>query len=210
MPKKISTLKPNPDNPRLIKDDKFKKLVDNVLLYPKFLKERPIVYKDNIVQGGNMRFRAIDHIVKLNTMDFEDICDRLKLSSDLVILWNGIRKSKTLPDGWTADAKDYSNEEIKAFIILDNVPFGEWDWNELANNWDHKQLNNWDVVQIPEFKESGSSGSGGKSDEESFDDEGIEGQNKFGVIVNCQNEEEQQEIFNNLVAQGLSCKIVAV
>jgi DNA modification methylase len=56
---KISEVKVNPNNPRLIKDDKFKKLVQSVKDFPEMLNIRPIVVnKDMIILGGNMRFKA--------------------------------------------------------------------------------------------------------------------------------------------------------
>ena len=56
---KISNVKTNPNNPRLIKDDKFKKLVRSIKEFPEMLQIRPIVVdQDNIVLGGNMRLRA--------------------------------------------------------------------------------------------------------------------------------------------------------
>jgi ParB-like chromosome segregation protein Spo0J len=56
---KISDIKPNPSNPRIIKDDKFKKLVQSIKDFPQMLELRPIVINsDNIVLGGNMRLRA--------------------------------------------------------------------------------------------------------------------------------------------------------
>jgi site-specific DNA-methyltransferase (adenine-specific) len=57
--KKISEVKLNPNNPRLIKDDKFKKLVQSIKDFPEMLSIRPIVVnQDMIILGGNMRFRA--------------------------------------------------------------------------------------------------------------------------------------------------------
>ena len=57
--RKISEVKLNPNNPRLIKDDKFKKLVQSIKDFPEMLSIRPIVVnKDMIILGGNMRFRA--------------------------------------------------------------------------------------------------------------------------------------------------------
>ena len=38
-----------------------------------------------------------------------------------------------------------SDEQKREFIIKDNVPFGEWDWDELANGWDAQQLNEWGI-----------------------------------------------------------------
>jgi ParB-like chromosome segregation protein Spo0J len=56
---KISEVKVNPNNPRLIKDDKFKRLVQSVKDFPEMLNIRPIVVnKDMIILGGNMRFKA--------------------------------------------------------------------------------------------------------------------------------------------------------
>jgi hypothetical protein len=55
----ISEVKVNPNNPRLIKDDKFKKLVQSVKDFPEMLDIRPIVVNaDMVVLGGNMRLKA--------------------------------------------------------------------------------------------------------------------------------------------------------
>jgi len=56
---KISKVKGNPNNPRIIKNDKFKKLVKSIQEFPEMLKLRPIVVdEDMIVLGGNMRLKA--------------------------------------------------------------------------------------------------------------------------------------------------------
>ena len=56
---KISEIKPNPNNPRIIKDDKFKKLVNSINEFPEMLEIRPIVVNSEmIVLGGNMRLKA--------------------------------------------------------------------------------------------------------------------------------------------------------
>jgi ParB-like chromosome segregation protein Spo0J len=56
---KISEIKLNPNNPRLIKDDKFKKLVQSIKDFPEMLDIRPIVVNsDMVILGGNMRFKA--------------------------------------------------------------------------------------------------------------------------------------------------------
>ena len=57
--RKISEIKLNPNNPRLIKDDKFNKLVQSIKDFPEMLNIRPIVVnKDMIILGGNMRYKA--------------------------------------------------------------------------------------------------------------------------------------------------------
>jgi len=59
----IETVISNPDNPRVIRDDKFKKLVKSIDTFPQMLKLRPIVVdEDNVILGGNMRFEAIKHL----------------------------------------------------------------------------------------------------------------------------------------------------
>ena len=56
---KINKLKSNESNPRLIKDNKFKQLVQSIKDFPEMLELRPIVIdEDNIILGGNMRYRA--------------------------------------------------------------------------------------------------------------------------------------------------------
>lgn len=56
---KLSEIRANPNNPRLIKDEKFAKLVESIRTFPEMLKLRPIVVNDdNIVLGGNMRLKA--------------------------------------------------------------------------------------------------------------------------------------------------------
>jgi hypothetical protein len=119
---KLSKLKGNPSNPRIIKDDKFKKLVKSINDFPKMLALRPIVVDENfIVQGGNMRLKALQEI------GFKDI-----------------------PDEWVKQVADLNEDEKKQFIIKDNVGFGEWDWDDLANNWDAEQLTEWGL-DIPNF-----------------------------------------------------------
>lgn len=55
----VTKLVPNDKNPRLIKEHKFKKLVDSIKDFPEMLELRPIVVdQDNVILGGNMRFRA--------------------------------------------------------------------------------------------------------------------------------------------------------
>ena len=112
----ISQIKRNPKNPRIIKDDKFKKLCKSIEEFPEMLEKRPLVcFTDTdgkyVVLGGNMRLKASKEV-------------GLK---ELPIL---------LADDWTEEQK---NE----FLIKDNVGFGEWDWAELQSDWDVEQLEDW-------------------------------------------------------------------
>lgn len=113
---KTSQIKPNPKNPRTIRDDKFKKLVKSIEEFPDMLNKRPLICFTDVdgkyvVLGGNMRLKA---------------CKEIGLKEIPVII----------ADEWT--------EEQKAeFLIKDNVGFGEWDWDSLANEWDVEQLTDW-------------------------------------------------------------------
>jgi ParB-like chromosome segregation protein Spo0J len=120
---KISEVKPNPKNPRIIKDGKFQKLVKSIQEFPDMLNKRPLIVftdVDNkyVVLGGNMRLKA---------------CKEIGLKEIPIIV----------ADEWTEEQK---NE----FLIKDNVGFGEWDWDSLANEWDSEKLDDWGL-DIPNF-----------------------------------------------------------
>jgi ParB-like chromosome segregation protein Spo0J len=108
----ITEIKSNPNNPRLIKDHKFKQLVKSIQDFPQMLELRPIVIdENNMVLGGNMRLKA---------------CLEAGLTDVPVI-----------------HANNLSEEKKKEFIVKDNVGYGEWDWDDLANNWDALELTEW-------------------------------------------------------------------
>jgi len=109
---KISEVKGNPKNPRLIKDDKFKKLVKSIQEFPQMLELRPIVVdENNIVLGGNMRLKAC--------------------------------KEAGLKEVYIVKAENLTEQQKDEFIVKDNVGFGEWDWDMLANEWDVDLLDEW-------------------------------------------------------------------
>jgi hypothetical protein len=98
----INEIKPNPNNPRII---------------------RPIVIdENNIVLGGNMRLKA---------------CIEAGL--------------KDVP---VKQAKQLTEQQKKEFIVKDNVGYGEWDWDDFANNWDEQLLTEWGL-DIPNFDSGG-------------------------------------------------------
>ena len=108
----ISKIKSNPSNPRIIRDDKFKKLVQSIIDFPQMLDIRPIVVDaDMIVLGGNMRLKAAQEA--------------------------GLKKVPIII------ADELTEEQKKEFIIKDNVGFGEWDWELLANEQDNELLVEW-------------------------------------------------------------------
>ena len=116
---KISEVKTNPKNPRLIKDDKFRKLVKSIQEFPQMLELRPIVVdENNIVLGGNMRLKAC--------------------------------KEAGMKEVYIVKAENLTELQKDEFIVKDNVGFGEWDWDMLANEWDAELLNDWGLF-VPEM-----------------------------------------------------------
>lgn len=139
----------NDENPRSITDTKFAKLVNNVLSFPKMLELRPIVISDEMkALGGNMRLRALQHISKMKPSELDDLLatipDYTKATDgerDAVLnYWKAWLKKPTAP---VVYASTLTEQEQRRFIILDNVGFGDWDWDELANKWDGEELGDW-------------------------------------------------------------------
>lgn len=116
---KLSTIRPNPKNPRVLRDDKFQKLKKSIEDFPKMMELRPIVVDDEgVILGGNMRFRALQDIYG---------------------------KNGEVPDAWVKRAADLTEDEKRQFVIKDNAAFGEWDWDMLANEWDAEELKWWGI-----------------------------------------------------------------
>ena len=112
---KLSSIKPNPNNPRVIKDDSFKKLCKSIQDFPKMMSLRPIIVdNDMMILGGNMRYKALQHL-----------------------------GFKEIPDEWVKRAADLTEDEARRFIIADNVSGGEWDIADLVQNWDKAELEEW-------------------------------------------------------------------
>ena len=126
MSMKVKTykIKSNPNNPRLIKDDKFRKLVKSIKDFPEMLEKRPLICSTDkegnyIVLGGNMRLKA---------------SKEAGLKEMPIIL-----------------ADDWSEEQRKEFMIKDNIGFGQWEWDDLANEWNQEDLEDWGL-DLPGFE----------------------------------------------------------
>lgn len=115
---KLSEIKANPDNPRVIKRQQLKSLQKSLNDFPEMMKLRPIVVdEDGVILGGNMRYQAL--------------------------LANGADETEVeFVQGLTPEQK-------REFVIKDNVAFGDWDWDKLANEWDAGELNDWGLSFEP-------------------------------------------------------------
>lgn len=127
---KVSHLKGNtgqidglPKNPRILKDDKFLKLKKSLQEDPEMLQLREVIAYDN---NGEL-------IV---------ICGNMRLKALIEL---GIKEvpTKILPT-------DTSIQKLKAYVIKDNVSFGEHSWEDLANEWNSDELTEWGL-DVPIF-----------------------------------------------------------
>jgi ParB-like chromosome segregation protein Spo0J len=164
---KISQVKSNPNNPRLIKDAKFKKLVKSVQDFPEMLELRPIVVDENmIVLGGNMRLKAC-------------------IEAGLKEVW--------------IEVADLTEQQKKEFTIKDNVGFGEWEWDMLANEWDTDKLQDWGL-DLPIFKD----------DENELKDLSSTIDNLYRIEIICKDEEHQENSYNKLIEEGYECRLLTL
>ena len=167
---RLSELKLNEANPRVIKDDKFKKLVESIKSFPQMMELRPIVVDEmNVIQGGNMRYRAL---VELGYQD--------------------------VPDEWVKQGKEPTPEQWREFVIKDNVGFGEWDFDMLANDWDAEELQEWGL-DLPV-------GLG------TVDPNDLSNQLKetFEVIISCTDETHQEQVYNKMIGEGYECRVLTL
>ena len=169
---KISEVKPNPKNPRIIKDGKFQKLVKSIQEFPDMLNKRPLVVFTDvdgkyIVLGGNMRLKALKEL-----------------------------KHETVP---IIVADEWTEEQKNEFLIKDNVGFGEWDWDQLANEWDAEKLDDWGL-DVPIFKDN----------ESELKDLSSTIDNLYRIEIVCKDEEHQENSYNKLIEQGYECRILTL
>ena len=165
----INEIKPNPNNPRIIKDIKFKQLVKSIQDFPQMLELRPIVIdENNMVLGGNMRLKA---------------CIEAGLTDVPVIHANNLTEAQK-----------------KEFIVKDNVGYGEWDWDDLANNWDAEELTQWGL-DIPNFD---------VIDEKEQIDLSDKLKSEFKIEIICKSEEEQEQTYNKLIEQNYECRLLTL
>lgn len=148
---KLNKIKVNDKNPRTITEDKLRRLIESILVFPKMLTIRPIVIDEKCVAlGGNMRTRALKEIKKLGRDAIPERLQQIRQyankpqeeKNELLAHWDAWFKDETVP---VIYAESLTEEEKREFIIKDNSSFGAWDWDVLANEWESEQLDDWGV-----------------------------------------------------------------
>lgn len=108
----LSALRENPDNPQTVTEEEFGKLRDSMRRIHGFLRTRPLlVEEDGTIKCGNKRFRAL---VK-----------------------NGV---KVVPADYVRRLSDYTPEEVREFILQDNLQRGDWDVDKLLAQYSADEL----------------------------------------------------------------------
>ena len=140
----------NADNPREITPDKLELLVQSILVFPKMLAIRPVVAdaETHVVYGGNMRTRALLIIQQLGKQEIvqklEQQTKYKRLTSfeqqELLEYWEKWQKRPLVKVQLVSDLTEAEKAE---FVIKDNVGFGKWEFDELANKWDNNLLAEW-------------------------------------------------------------------
>lgn len=102
-------------NPREWKKQGIRKLKKSIKDFPEMLAIRPIIIdEDGVALGGNMKKQALHEL-----------------------------GYKTIPAKWVKKVEGLTDEQKLEFIIKDNTHFGNWDWEELANEWEGIPLDDW-------------------------------------------------------------------
>lgn len=93
-------------------------------------------------------------------------------------------------------ASSLTEEQKQEFIIKDNVGYGEWDWETLANDWDPVKLEEWGL-DVPNF-------------ESSDDDLSEKIHETFKIEISCLNETHQEKTYNELIGKGYNCRLLSL
>lgn len=145
----LTQLKENESNPRVITAENLDKLINSLLVFPKMLTIRkPVVTKDSVILGGNMRSRALHGILE---MEAEELTDRIEKAAQrrnldeitlnkLKVYWQAWQKNPEVE----VIEEDFTEKEIPQFVIKDNVSAGDWDYDALEN-FDAEDLEEWGV-----------------------------------------------------------------
>ena len=125
------------------------------------------------------------------------------VNKDMVVLGGNMRlkacKEAGLKEVYILKADDLTEEQQKEFIVKDNVGFGEWDWDILANDWNIKELEDWGLDGFPFENEQNES----KDISDSIE-------SCFRIEIELENEEEQEKLYNELINKGHICRILTL
>jgi len=136
----INQVRGNKNNPRVIKDERFKKLVESIKFFPEMLWKRNLVVESNekgfTVLGGNQRLRAINEIFKMPRHELQEQIAGVNNEKTILAFYDSKQVPITLCDDWTLEQK-------REFIVRDNIDFGQWDMDKLSTEYEMEELEDW-------------------------------------------------------------------
>lgn len=197
---KISQLVENKDNPRYITKPAFEKLVKSILNFPRMLEIRPIVVDGkNKVIGGNMRLKALERIEGMQAAEIRASLESLETynrkteleRANLLQYWAEWQANPVVS---VIIAVQMTEEEQREFVIKDNVGYGDWNFEVLANEWDNVELTEWGM-NLPQPDDT-------ENNEEAKQEAK---KSDYIVEIRCQNEEDYNHTFQILTEAGYDC-----
>lgn len=186
-----------PANPRFIKDHQYEKLKQSIIDHPEMLDIRELLVfplgKKYVIVGGNMRMRAIQEVIEMPASEFDPLVNERRESPDFLTWFTAImqlRDKKEIP--CKVLDRDTPVERLRAYVVKDNLGYGQWDHDMLANEWDTVELEHWGL-------------------EVDIDDE-EEGDEPLKVLtttltVECDDPNQLDELYLELQRRGFKCEL---
>lgn len=179
-----------PKNPRYIKENEYASLKKSLLSSPEFLEYKPLMvyeYEDGkyVTICGNMRLKAANELLADGNEQFSVLpCFILKAETPIA--------------------------KIKEYAIKDNVQAGSWDWDDLANDdWNVDELQEWgiDCSFLTDAEETDELGKEETKEDKDYSDDIT---SEFKLEVDCKDEENLQQLYEELTERGLECRILTL
>lgn len=171
------------------------------------MKTEKVNIKEVIPNKSNPRIIRDSKFVKLvqSIKDFPQMLEirPIVVDENNIILGGNMRFKACIEAGlkevFIIKANDLTEEQKHEFIVKDNVGFGEWDWSELANEWDTEKLEDWGL-DLPIMLDS----------ENELKDLSSTIDNLYRIEIMCKDEEHQENSYNKLIEEGYECRLLTL
>lgn len=172
--RKLTQLHKYPGNPRIIQDEGLERLAESLKTNTEYFQSRPLILSN---RTGKL-------VILAGNQKYE----AAKLAG-----------LKQVPTFLIENLTEAQEQEI---VIRDNAHEGEWDFDELRENWGHLPLDEWMANEWEPVNES--------VDDEPEKEKGeIEAyKTRFEIVIECHDEKQQHKLFNEFANQGLRCRIL--
>lgn len=127
---------------------------------------------------------------------------KLVVNKDYIVLGGNMRLKAIKEAGVKEvdiEVVDWNEEKEKEFIVKDNLGYGEWDFEMLANEWEVESLTEWGL-DIPNLLD----------EEKKIIDIASNIENLYRIEIICKDEEHQEKVYNKLIEEGYECRILTL